>query len=147
MKKKIIGNVCFFMFCMSLIITINVYAEEKYQTEIFSQAETEEDVHIKENEILNNDKQDELNQETEKEYTGEKYENGSWYYYLNGEKVVNQFVNLPDGRTVYYQMDGTMVYGEQAIDGNWYYFDNATGAMESRDKFCIRLCLSTSSRV
>ena len=32
-------------------------------------------------------------------------------------------------RTVYYGDDGAMRYGEQKIDGRWYYFDKNSGAM------------------
>lgn len=39
----------------------------------------------------------------------------------NGEMVKNKFYKLTDGRTVYYGIDGAMLYGEQKIDGNWYY--------------------------
>ena len=32
-------------------------------------------------------------------------------------------------KTVYYGKDGDMRYGEQLINGHWYYFDTITGAM------------------
>lgn len=34
-----------------------------------------------------------------------------------------------NGKKVYYGSDGIMKYGEQRINGKWYYFNNSTGAM------------------
>ena len=31
-------------------------------------------------------------------------------------------------KIVYYNSSGHMVFGQQKIDGNWYYFDEKTGA-------------------
>ena len=39
------------------------------------------------------------------------------------------FVNL-GSKTVYYGTDGKMLYGEQKINGSWYYFKPGTGAMQ-----------------
>ena len=49
--------------------------------------------------------------------------NARYYTYLIGQTILN------NNKTVYYGNDGTMQYGEQRIDGKWYYFDNVTGAM------------------
>ena len=32
-------------------------------------------------------------------------------------------------KTVYYDAEGRMLYGEQKIDGHWYHFDEYDGAM------------------
>ena len=37
--------------------------------------------------------------------------------------------NLKDGRTVYYNPKGWMQYGEQNIDGKWYFFNQRDGHM------------------
>ena len=34
-------------------------------------------------------------------------------------------------KTVYYGADGAMRYGEQKINGRWYYFHMRTGAMQT----------------
>ena len=39
------------------------------------------------------------------------------------------FVELP-GKTVYYNTDGAMVYGEQKIGDKWYY-SSGNGAMQT----------------
>ena len=36
---------------------------------------------------------------------------------------------LPYGKKVYYGEDGAMRFGEQKIDGKWYFFDYNDGAM------------------
>ncbi|MDC2849101.1 GH25 family lysozyme, partial [Limosilactobacillus mucosae] len=59
---------------------------------------------------------------------GEKQENGHWYLYKNGVRQTG-FQKLSDGRTVYYNSQGQMQYGEQKINGYWYYFNTSTGAM------------------
>ncbi|MGZ7886359.1 hypothetical protein [Ligilactobacillus salivarius] len=33
-------------------------------------------------------------------------------------------------KNVYYDSQGRMQYGEQNINGQWYLFDNVTGAMK-----------------
>ena len=40
------------------------------------------------------------------------------------------FVNL-GSKIVYYGADGKMRYGEQRINGAWYYFKPGTGAMQT----------------
>ncbi|MDL2253729.1 hypothetical protein LJC49_06615, partial [Ruminococcaceae bacterium OttesenSCG-928-I18] len=57
----------------------------------------------------------------------ERYENGNWYYYRDGQRVLG-WAELSDGRTVYYDENG-MVYGLQEINGYTFYFDNDTGEM------------------
>ena len=59
---------------------------------------------------------------------GEKQENGYWYLYKNGVRQTG-FQSLSDGRTVYYNSQGQMQYGEQNTNGYWYYFDKTSGAM------------------
>ena len=39
------------------------------------------------------------------------------------------FTRLNDGRTVYYDQNGRMKYGEQQIGGQWYYFRTNNGDM------------------
>ncbi|WP_415153215.1 N-acetylmuramoyl-L-alanine amidase family protein, partial [Leuconostoc gelidum] len=43
--------------------------------------------------------------------------------------VQNGFINR--NSKVYYYLNGQMVYGEQKINNNWYYFDKETGAMST----------------
>lgn len=72
---------------------------------------------------------------------GERFENGSWYYYdADGSKVTGwKYLESSGGKWVYYGEDGAMVHGEafvysgnddvaRALGRHWYYFDNATGA-------------------
>ncbi|MFR8945365.1 MAG: hypothetical protein ACLVH3_06570 [Blautia obeum] len=40
------------------------------------------------------------------------------------------FRNEKEGK-VYYKTDGSKCYGEQRINEKWYYFDPATGAMQT----------------
>ena len=42
--------------------------------------------------------------------------------------MITGWYDLP-GKRVYYASDGTMVYGEQEIDGKKYYFDTSSGAV------------------
>ncbi|MBZ6001508.1 CHAP domain-containing protein [Leuconostoc gelidum] len=42
--------------------------------------------------------------------------------------VQNGFINN-NSQVYYYNSQGQMIYGEQKIDNNWYYFDKITGAM------------------
>ena len=61
-------------------------------------------------------------------YTGERYENGKWYYYQNGVRTTG-WRSLSDGRLVYYNTDGSMHFGERRMqDGKWYYFSPNNGA-------------------
>lgn len=66
---------------------------------------------------------------------------GYWYYYdtVTGERATG-FVDLPKSgndaaKRVYYDSNGRMVYGEKCINGNWYRFDDYTGAM-LRGEYC-----------
>ncbi|MFT8606602.1 MAG: N-acetylmuramoyl-L-alanine amidase, partial [Liquorilactobacillus ghanensis] len=34
-------------------------------------------------------------------------------------------------KTVYYNNQGQMQYGQQKLNGHWYLFDNVTGAMKT----------------
>ena len=71
---------------------------------------------------------------------GEAYVNGGWYYFEPGCGAVSYgFVLLEDeavegGRKwVYYgptMGDGRMRYGEQCIDGGWYYLTPGSGAVD-----------------
>lgn len=66
----------------------------------------------------------------EQKKNGEFNENGIWYYYIDGEKKKNDWQWIDkDKKTVYCTADGSYAYGEQSIDGHWYYFDKVTGAM------------------
>ncbi len=56
---------------------------------------------------------------------GWQKENGKWYFYEDGVRVKNAFV---DGGKYYVNGSGVMVIGWQKIDGVWYYF-NTSGAM------------------
>ena len=64
------------------------------------------------------------------EKSGEKEENGYWYYYLsNGEKAIG-FQKLTDGRIVYYNEEGQMQNGlTKANDGYTYYLSPINGNM------------------
>ena len=59
--------------------------------------------------------------------TGERQIGGYWYYFDGNGVMQTGFVNL-GGKTVYYNSDGQMQYGEQKINNAWYYFDTITGA-------------------
>lgn len=61
---------------------------------------------------------------------GEAYANGHWRYFGADGMMQTGFVQLKDGRTVYYNGAGEMQYGEQAINHRWYYFDPVNGAMK-----------------
>ena len=61
---------------------------------------------------------------------GEAYANGHWRYFGTDGVMQTGFVQLKDGRTVYYNGAGEMRYGEQAINHRWYYFDPVNGAMK-----------------
>jgi glucan-binding repeat-containing protein len=77
-------------------------------------------------------------------YEGERNLDGYWYYFerreylpsetdkkLFGSMAISKFVYLADGdKWVYYDENGRMLYGEQCINGNYYYFDPTTGAMQ-----------------
>ena len=59
--------------------------------------------------------------------TGECQIGGYWYYFDGNGVMQTGFVNL-GSKTVYYNSDGQMQYGEQKINNAWYYFDTITGA-------------------
>ena len=61
---------------------------------------------------------------------GEIKFNGYWYL-LNEEGIAQTgFQHLEKGnRTVYYDSNGRMKYGQQKIDGYWYLFDKSDGNM------------------
>lgn len=70
---------------------------------------------------------------------GEYKENGKWYYYIDGVKQKNHWQwiqgsvgegQTQEGKTVYYGVDGAMVYGWQDINSHRYWFDHVTGAMK-----------------
>ena len=76
--------------------------------------------------------------------TGERYVDGGWYYLdpaRGGARASSEFVlldapGLNEGapvnagrKWVYYGADGRMLYGEQYLDGGWYYLDPVTGAV------------------
>lgn len=77
---------------------------------------------------------------------GWKKENGTYYYYKNGVKVVNKILTINgeiyyldkkgkrqygwktfQGKTYYFQEDGTAWLGWMRKDGNWYYFNSKKG--------------------
>ena len=50
--------------------------------------------------------------------------NGNWYWMDNEGKIAAGWVDLPDGRHVYYDPTSyAMTHGERFIGGYWYYFD------------------------
>ncbi|MBT1176884.1 RICIN domain-containing protein, partial [Bifidobacterium callimiconis] len=54
---------------------------------------------------------------------------GSWYWVGSDGQQASGWVDLSDGRHVYYDPSScAMVYGERSIDGRQYYFDPVTGA-------------------
>ncbi|WP_283578523.1 N-acetylmuramoyl-L-alanine amidase [Limosilactobacillus ingluviei] len=54
---------------------------------------------------------------------------GHWYYFKADGTMSTGFIQLKDGRTVYYNPKGWMQYGEQNIDGKWYFFNQRDGHM------------------
>lgn len=62
---------------------------------------------------------------------GEVKLNGKWHFfdYGDGHEHKNEFAQLHDGRTTYYDNNGNMVYGEKAVNGHWYFFDKSNGKM------------------
>ncbi|MDI9206268.1 hypothetical protein [Ligilactobacillus saerimneri] len=65
---------------------------------------------------------------------GKKQINGYWYLFEKGSgRMLTGFQKLPDGRTVYYNGQGQMQYGEQKIGSGWtwYLFDQSSGAMKT----------------
>ena len=66
--------------------------------------------------------------DTTGEAKGEKQINGKWYYFNEKGEMQTGFVNQ-ENKTAYYNVDGTMCYGEKYIGGSRYYFAPETGAM------------------
>ncbi|MBZ4025963.1 glucosaminidase domain-containing protein, partial [Ligilactobacillus salivarius] len=65
----------------------------------------------------------------------EKYINGHWYLYKNNQKQTG-FQYLSSGNKIaYYNQWGQMLYGQQQINGHWYYFDPLSGAMQTGLKY------------
>ncbi|MEY8661371.1 GH25 family lysozyme [Ligilactobacillus faecis] len=63
--------------------------------------------------------------------TGQRLINGHWYLFNDKGEMQRGFQYIPDQKkTVYYNQDGWMLYGEQIIAGKKYYFDPVTGAMK-----------------
>jgi glucan-binding repeat-containing protein len=63
--------------------------------------------------------------------------NGKWYLIdpLNNQKQTG-FQYIPDQtKTVYYNAQGEMQYGQQFLGGHWYLFDSETGARQSGLQF------------
>lgn len=62
----------------------------------------------------------------------EKYVGNAWRYFGDDGAMATGFVQLKDAkntRVVYYNAKGAMQYGEQYIDGKWYFFDTGDGHM------------------
>ncbi|MFT9273084.1 MAG: hypothetical protein ABF475_00755, partial [Liquorilactobacillus nagelii] len=49
-------------------------------------------------------------------------ENGHWYLYKNGVKQTGLQAIPDQHKTVYYNPDGQMQYGQQKVNGHWYLF-------------------------
>ncbi len=74
-----------------------------------------------------------FNQASDKPH--EVYQNGHWYLQQDGKNLTG-FQTIYDNtlhhdKTVYYNAQGQMQFGEQYINGHWYLFANGTGAMET----------------
>ena len=61
----------------------------------------------------------------------ELYLNNHWRYFKTDGTMATGFTQLPDGRTVYYDAQGAMQYGEKAINGQWYLLDGWDGHLVS----------------
>ena len=59
----------------------------------------------------------------------EMYIENHWRYFKDDGTIATGFTQLPDGRTVYYDGQGAMQYGEKAINGQWYFFNPWNGKM------------------
>ena len=61
--------------------------------------------------------------------SGWQWENGKWYFYENGARVIDRFIDYR-GETYYVGGDGAMATGWKWLEGTYYYFDQrASGAM------------------
>jgi len=59
---------------------------------------------------------------------GEKQVDGAWFYYTaDGSRFGTGWLPLADGRIVYYDGDGGMLFGEQTIDGSPYLLNISMG--------------------
>lgn len=65
----------------------------------------------------------------EASYDGWRYEDGKWYYYESGEKLIGW---IYDSSKKWYYLDrnGVMQTGWVYVDSNWYYL-NSSGAMQT----------------
>ncbi|WP_242439776.1 hypothetical protein [Ligilactobacillus salivarius] len=65
----------------------------------------------------------------------QKFENGHWRLYRNGN-LQHGFQKIEtQNKVVYYDHIGNMLYGQQNINGKWYNFDKVTGAMTIGEKY------------
>ena len=62
-------------------------------------------------------------------YKGEKFIGAHWYYFDESMGVMATSWTEHHGNHYYYNSNGEMVYGEQVIDGQTYYFNTITGAL------------------
>lgn len=51
------------------------------------------------------------------------------------KQPVSGLVRLPDGRVAYYDRNNGMMYGQQKIDTNWFYFNTVNGGREGGEKY------------
>ena len=62
----------------------------------------------------------------------ESYEQGHWYLKNSAGQPLNGWQNLSDNRLAYYSPETNwMQYGEQNIDGKWYFFDQVNGDVKT----------------
>lgn len=57
----------------------------------------------------------------------EEWVNGHWYYFGNDGTMAKGFTQLKDGRTVYYDNQGQMQFGEKYLNNAWFNFDAVDG--------------------
>ena len=63
---------------------------------------------------------------------------GRWYYFGSSGQPVSGWVNLSEGRRVYYDpATFSMVHGEKNIADHWYYFDANSGNMAKNQDIWI----------
>jgi len=61
----------------------------------------------------------------------EKFEDGHWRLYNGAGQRLTGFQRIESqNKTVYYDKNGNMQYGQQQINGKWYLFNKYTGAMQ-----------------
>ena len=62
----------------------------------------------------------------------QKFEDGHWRLYDGAGHRLTGFQRIEaEKKTVYYDKNGNMLYGQQNIAGKWYNFDKVTGAMST----------------